>query len=89
MAPHLIQALFSQQQLCNALKVAMPNCMSQLALLYAAGDIDIHGGCEGRHQRLGLKAEALHPSGLLLKVELLIPARLAVRIFKSGKDLFL
>ena len=36
-AAHFLQALFFQQHLCDALKVAVPDCMSQLALVNAAG----------------------------------------------------
>ena len=35
---HLPHAFFFQQHLCYALKVAVPDCMSQLALVNAAGD---------------------------------------------------
>jgi hypothetical protein len=37
-AAHLLQALFFQQHLCDALKVAVPDCMSQLPLINATGD---------------------------------------------------
>ncbi len=37
-AAHLLHALFFQQHLCDALKVAVPDCMSQLALVNATGD---------------------------------------------------
>ena len=37
-AAHLPHALFLQQQLRDALKIAVPNCISQLALFNASGD---------------------------------------------------
>jgi hypothetical protein len=81
-AAHLLHALLLQQQLRDAFEVAMANRFSQLALLDAAGDKNVGGGCERGHERLGLKAQAPHPSGFLFEVELLLPARFVMWIVK-------